>query len=80
MAQAGEAVPRWAGLGRTLGRAGAGLYQKGVASESGLRLRTHARTRMLLLWFRALCRHFQHVPRRVPCRQVSRGAKASRAG
>ncbi|XP_052017289.1 DNA topoisomerase I, mitochondrial isoform X2 [Apodemus sylvaticus] len=35
---------------------------------------------MLLLWLRALCRRFQHVPRRVPCRQVSRGAKASRAG
>ncbi|XP_031202272.1 DNA topoisomerase I, mitochondrial isoform X1 [Mastomys coucha] len=35
---------------------------------------------MLLLWLRALCRRFQHVPRSVPCRQVSRAAKASRAG
>ncbi|XP_028639282.1 DNA topoisomerase I, mitochondrial isoform X1 [Grammomys surdaster] len=35
---------------------------------------------MLLLWFRALCRHFQHVPFCVPCRQTSQGAKASRAG
>ncbi|KAL1767257.1 DNA topoisomerase I, mitochondrial isoform X1 [Sigmodon hispidus] len=35
---------------------------------------------MLLLWLRVLRRRFQHVPRRVPCRHSSRGAKASRAG
>ncbi|XP_034373055.1 DNA topoisomerase I, mitochondrial isoform X4 [Arvicanthis niloticus] len=39
---------------------------------------------LLLLWLKTLRRHFQYVPgrvpRRVPCRQVSRGAKASRAG
>lgn len=42
--------------------------------------RAQALTRMLLLWLRVLCRRFQHVPRRVPCRQASRGVKASRAG
>lgn len=42
MAQAGEAIPRRAGLGGTLERAGAGLRQKGVASESAEP--THART------------------------------------
>ncbi|NP_001342518.1 DNA topoisomerase I, mitochondrial isoform 2 [Mus musculus] len=35
---------------------------------------------MLLLWLRALCRRFQHVPCRVPSCQVSRVAKANRAG
>ncbi|XP_051015703.1 DNA topoisomerase I, mitochondrial [Acomys russatus] len=35
---------------------------------------------MRLLWLRALRRRFQHGPRRVPSRQASRGAKASRAG
>ncbi|XP_021039490.1 DNA topoisomerase I, mitochondrial isoform X1 [Mus caroli] len=35
---------------------------------------------MLLLWLRALCRRFQHVSCRVSSRQVSRVAKANRAG
>lgn len=67
------------GAGRDSGKSGGGALPGG----RGLRKQaepTHARTRMLLLWLRALCRRFQHVPRRVPSRQVSRGAKASRAG
>ncbi|XP_059103885.1 DNA topoisomerase I, mitochondrial-like isoform X1 [Peromyscus eremicus] len=35
---------------------------------------------MLLLPLRVLCRRFQHVFRRVHCRQASQGAKANRAG
>ncbi|XP_052603990.1 DNA topoisomerase I, mitochondrial isoform X2 [Peromyscus californicus insignis] len=35
---------------------------------------------MLLLFLRALRRRFQHVFRRVPCRQASQGAKTNRAG
>lgn len=41
-AQAGETVPRRAGLGGTPGRVGAELCQEGVVSESRLSPRMHA--------------------------------------
>lgn len=71
--------PKVGGAGRDTGKSGGGALPKGSGLRKPAELK-HVLTRMLLLWLRALCRRFQHVPRRVPCRQVSRGAKASRAG